>query len=221
MKSKTKKVIDILIVKLFVLSHVLMDQSWFLYCVLLSLMFIVVGLNLKHVLAFYFSPLLAFFFLFPHLFSFLISLLFLFFPLIQTQHSWCSVFELRFQCCACVALFVLFLFPEKAVLWTKLWGFNWSVPAWFSLSFLFYFMPWCSVFLQPHSLCVVHCVLRTLKKKKKEKVCCGFQGGKTYFYSFNVKSQQNLFFQHNAFWTTVLKNMSILIFTCYMTCTYL
>lgn len=58
------------------------------------------------------------------------------------------------------------------------------------------------------SLCVVPCVLRTLKKKKNEKkVCCGFRGIETYFYSFNVRSQQILFFQHNAFLNDSSKNV--------------
>lgn len=63
-------------------------------------------------------------------------------------------------------------------------------------------------FLRPHSSCVVHCVSRTLKsvvaskEKRKSK-----KKAKTYFYSFNVRSQQILFFQHNAFWTIVLKNV--------------
>lgn len=70
----------------------------------------------------------------------------------------------------------------------------WSVPA--------FFASLCSVLsaaslLMCCPLCLAHI-----------KVCCGFQGKKkTYFYSFNVRSQQILFFQHNAFWTIVLKNV--------------
>lgn len=71
----------------------------------------------------------------------------------------------------------------------------------FTEVFQLFFAPLCLSFLRPHSSCVVHCVSRTLKSvvASKEK--------KNNFYSFNVRSQQNLFFQHNAFWTMVLKNV--------------
>ena len=72
----------------------------------------------------------------------------------------------------------------------------------------FPFVLLCFMSLQPRFLvCCPLCLAHIKKKKNEKKVCCGLSGIETYFYSFNVRSQQILFFQHNAFLNDSSKNV--------------
>lgn len=112
-------------------------------------------------------------------------------------------FDLWFQCCACIAGLYFF---RKAVLMIIIVRFT-GVPAFATL---------CSVllqhFVQPHFLCCLLCLAHIKMFVVASR--------KNILLQFQCEITTNLFFQHMAFWMIVLK-MSILIFTCYMTCTYL
>lgn len=138
---------------------------------------------------------------------------------------WTSTPQLVFfdfwQLNAVHALHCLYFFPKELYC-----GLNcevyWSVQTFFFF-LVFLFPLFCAIVLCPYcglTPHVVHCVLCTLKSVVASKETKNNKKKKSYFYSFIVRSQQILFFQHNAFWTIVLKK-SILIFTCYMTCRYL
>lgn len=136
-------------------------------------------------------------------FLFVCSLFFFFLPHLQL-HATARVFWL-WQLNAVHALRCFFLFLKSCRLMCMVY---WIVPA--------FSAPLCSVPSAASLLmCCPLCLMRTLI------VCCGFQeNGKHNFYRFSVRTWQNLFFQQ-CLLNDSSKKMSILIFTCYITCTYL
>lgn len=169
-----------------------MDQSWFLYCLRLWCSYWLKFLSMCWRLFFLFSCFLPSSFRVP-------------------RHSWCF---LTWHLNAVHAL-CLYFFPLKTLLWIQLWG----LLKCSSFFFLFYFctIAFCPFYrLTPHVLSVV--------SHAHIEVCCGFQRGKkkkNTTFTGSVWDHSKTYFFSNAFWTIVLKKMSILIFTCYMTCTYL
>lgn len=70
------------------------------------------------------------------------------------------------------------------------------------------FFPPLSSLSNTHFLCVARRVLRAHQEKKKDRRVFSLEKKETYFYSLNVRSQQNkTYFLQHAFWTMVLKNV--------------